>query len=337
MGKFIAQRFLWMLLVLLIVAATTFVLMHAVPGGPFSREKPLPPQTLAQLNEKYNLDDPLIVQFLDYIGDIVVPVIMTGEQPRSLDHEFLINVPLPFGDNATLRWVNFGPSFRSTSRTVNDIFRENLAVSFQLGMLSVLFASIIGIPLGILAALKRNTFYDFAGMSIAIIGVSIPVIITAPILQYFFGVQLRWLPLTGWGNLNQIILPVFILAFGQAAIVARLTRASVLQVLNEDYIRTARVKGLRERRVIGIHAFKNSVIPIVTIFGPMVAYMVTGTFVVETIFGIPGMGRFFVTSITGRDYPVIMGTILVFATLLVVCNTIVDIVYVWLDPRIRYN
>jgi ABC-type dipeptide/oligopeptide/nickel transport system permease component len=337
MGKFIVQRFMWMLLVLLIVAATTFVLMHAVPGGPFSREKPLPAQTIAQLNEKYNLDDPLIVQFLDYVGDILIPVIMTGEQSRALDHEYLINVPLPVGENARLRWMNFGPSFKSTSRTVNDIFRENFPISFQLGMMSFILATAIGIPLGILSALKRNTIYDFAGMSLAIIGVSVPVIIIAPILQYTFGVRLQWLPLTGWGNLNQMILPVVTLGFGQAAIIARLTRASLLQVLSEDFMRTARVKGLSERRVIGVHALKNSVIPIVTIFGPMVAYLVTGTFVVETIFGIPGMGRFFVTSITGRDYPVIMGTILIFAFLLVVANTVVDIAYVYLDPRIRYD
>jgi oligopeptide transport system permease protein len=299
MGKFIVQRLLWMILVLLVVAATTFILMHAVPGGPFSREKPLPPQTLAQLNEKYNLDDPLIVQFLDYVGDIVLPVIMTGEQSRVLDHEFLINVPLPFGDNAMLRWMNFGPSFKSTSRTVNDIFRENFPISFQLGVMSVTIAVAIGVPLGIVAALKRNTFYDYAGMGVAIIGVSVPVIITAPILQYLFGVELRWLPLTGWGNANQMILPVLTLGFGQAAVIARLTRASLLQVLNEDYIRTGRAKGLRERRVISVHALKNGIIPLVTIIGPMVAYLVTGTFVVESIYGIPGMGRFFVTSING--------------------------------------
>jgi oligopeptide transport system permease protein len=337
MGKFIIQRLLWTVLVLFVVSATTFILMHAVPGGPFSREKPLPAQTLAQLNEKYHLDDPLVVQYLDYVGDILIPVVMTGEQPRSLDHEFLLNVPLPFGDNATLRWMNFGPSFKSTSRTVNDIFRENFPISFQLGTISVIIAAIIGVPLGILGALKRNTFYDYAGMSIAIVGVSVPVIIVAPIVQYLFGVHLRWLPLTGWGDIDQMILPSLTLGFGEAALIARLTRASLLQVLNEDYIRTARAKGLGERRVVAVHAFKNGVIPVVTIFGPLVAFVVTGTFVVENVFGIPGMGRFFVTSISGRDYPVIMGTILLFAAILVLANAIVDIAYVWLDPRIRYD
>jgi ABC-type dipeptide/oligopeptide/nickel transport system permease component len=337
MGKFIVRRLLWMMLVLFVVSATTFVLMHAVPGGPFSREKPLPPQTLVQLNEKYNLDDPLVVQYLDYVGDILIPVVMTGEQPRSLDHEFLINTPLPFGDNATLRWMNFGPSFKSTSRTVNDIFRENFPISFQLGSISVVIAAIIGIPLGILGALKRNTFYDYAAMSIAIVGVSVPVIIVAPVVQYLFGVSLKWLPLTGWGNVEQMILPSLTLGFGEAALIARLTRASLLQVLNEDYIRTARAKGLSERRVISLHAFKNSVIPVVTVFGPLVAFVVTGTFVVENVFSVPGMGRFFITSISGRDYPVIMGTILLFASILVIANVLVDIAYVWLDPRIRYD
>jgi ABC-type dipeptide/oligopeptide/nickel transport system permease component len=335
MGKFIVQRFLWMLLVLFVVALTTFVLMHAVPGGPFSREKPLPPQQLAQLNEKYNLDDPLPIQFLHYVGDILIPVIITGEQPRSLDHEYLINIRL--NDDTSLRWMNFGPSYKSTSRTVNDIFRENFPISFQLGSIAVVIAVAIGIPLGVMAALKRNTAYDYVGMGIAILGVSVPVIIVAPVAQYVFGVNLRWLPLTGWGEVNQMILPALTLAIGEAAILARLTRATLLQVLNEDYIRTARAKGLRENRVVTLHAFKNSMIPIVTVLGPLVAFVVTGTFVVENVFGIPGMGRFFITSISGRDYPVIMGTILLFAAILVIANAVVDIAYVWLDPRIRYS
>jgi ABC-type dipeptide/oligopeptide/nickel transport system permease component len=335
MGKFVLQRFLWMLLVLFVVALMTFTLMHAVPGGPFSREKPLPPQQLAQLNEKYHLDDPLPIQFLDYVGDILIPVIITGEQPRSLDHEFLINIRL--SDDASLRWMNFGPSYKSTSRTVNDIFRENFPISFQLGSISVVIALVIGIPLGVLGALKRNTFYDYLGMGVAIFGVSVPVIIVAPVVQYLFGVHLKWLPLSGWGEVNQMILPALTLGFGEAALIARLTRASLLQVLNEDYIRTARAKGLREKRVVTVHAFKNSMIPIVTILGPLVAFVVTGTFVVENVFGIPGMGRFFITSISGRDYPVIMGTILLFAAILVIANTLVDVAYVWLDPRIRYS
>src|SRR4051812_8784640 len=337
MGKFVLQRLMWATLVLFVVSLTTFLLMHAVPGGPFSRDKPLPAQTLAQLNKKYNLDAPLAEQYTKYIGDILIPVLMTGAQQKSLDHDYLISIPLPLGNNSILRWVNFGPSFKSTSRSVNDIFRDNFPISFQLGIISLIVATVIGVPLGIVSALKRNTLYDYAGMGVAILGVSVPVIITAPLLQYLFGVEWKLLPLTGWGSPAQTILPALTLGFGSAAIIARLTRASLLQVLNEDYIRTARAKGLGERRVVNVHALKNSLIPVVTVFGPLLAYLVTGTFVVETIFGIPGMGRFFVTSITGRDYPVIMGTILVFATLLILANAFVDVVYIWLDPRIRFG
>jgi oligopeptide transport system permease protein len=196
-------------------------------------------------------------------------------------------------------------------------------------------AVIIGVPLGIVSALRRNTFTDYTAMGLAVFGVSVPVIILAPVLQYLLGVNLRWLPVSGWGELKHAVLPAFALGIADCALIARLTRASLLQVLNQDYIRTARAKGLAERRVVLVHALKNSLIPIVTVLGPMAAYLLTGTFVVETIFGIPGMGKFFVTIVSGRDYPVIMGTVLIFAIFLVVTNTIVDVMYVWLDPRIR--
>lgn len=337
MARFIIRRVLWMFLVLFVVTVITFGLMHTVPGGPFSMEKALPESTIEQLNEKYNLDAPITVQYLEYVQDILIPVVMSGAQQKSLDHEYLINVKLPFGDNTMLRWANFGPSYKSVSRPVNDIFRENLPISAQLGFLGVLVAACIGIPLGIMAGLRRNSTYDYVGMGVAVLGVSVPVIIMAPLLQYIFGVWLGWLPVTGWGEPKQMILPTFALGFSQSAVLARLTRASILQVLNEDYIRTARSKGLRERQVVVVHILKNSMIPVVTVIGPMLAYLMAGTFVVETIFAIPGMGKFFVTSITGRDYPVIMGTILVMATFLVLANVIVDIVYAWLDPRIRYT
>ena len=300
-------------------------------------EKRLPPQTIEQLNEKYNLDDPLPLQYLKYIGDIILPRVYIGEQQRSLDHEYLINLPMPFDEAIVLRWMNFGPSYRATNRTVNDIFRENLPISIQLGIFSVLFAVTLGVPLGILAALKRNSWYDYVGMSIAIFGVSVPVIVFAPILQYVLGVQLRLLPLTGWGSIPQMILPVFTIGFGISAGIARLTRASLLQVLGEDYIRTARAKGLSERMIIVRHVLKNSMIPVVTTLGPTLAYTMAGTFVVETIFGISGMGKYFVTSVTGRDYPVIMGTILLMASFLVIANMVVDIAYAAMDPRIRFN
>lgn len=337
MAKFIVRRILWMFLVLVVVSVITFALMHAVPGGPFTLEKSLPAATLKQLNAKYNLDAPLHLQYLKYVSDIAIPVVTTGEQSKYLDHEYLFNISLPFGDKATLRWMNFGPSYKTPSRTVNDIFRDNLPVSMQLGAVGLLVTVTVGIPLGIISALRRNTLVDYAAMGAAVLGVSVPVIILAPVLQYLLGVELKWLPVSGWGELKQVILPAFALGIADSALVARLTRASLLQVLNQDYIRTARAKGLRERRVVVVHALKNSLIPIVTVLGPMVAYLLTGTFVVETIFGIPGMGRFFVTSVSGRDYAVIMGTVLLFAIFLVVANTIVDIIYLWLDPRIRHE
>lgn len=337
MVKFIVRRILWMLLVLFVVSIITFALMHAVPGGPFTLEKRLPEATLRQLSAKYSLDAPLYVQYFQYVSDIVVPIVTTGEQSSYLDHEYLISIPVPIGDNATLRWMNFGPSYKTPSRTVNDIFRDNLPVSMQLGAAGFFVTVTIGIPLGIISALRRNTPVDYVAMGAAVLGVSVPVIILAPILQYLLGVHLKWLPVSGWGELKQLILPAFALGIADSALVARLTRASLLQVLNQDYIRTARAKGLPERRVIIVHALRNSLIPIVTVLGPMLAYLLTGTFIIETIFGVPGMGKFFVTSVSGRDYPVIMGTVLLFAIFLVVANTIVDIVYLWLDPRIRHG
>jgi ABC-type dipeptide/oligopeptide/nickel transport system permease component len=339
MAKFILRRMLWMVLVLWVISMITFLLMRSVPGGPFSQEKPLPEQTIAILNEKYNLDAPHIEQYFDYVGDIVLPRVTYGKLRPSTAEDYLVTITLPesFGDQATLRWINFGPTYKSRSRSVNDIFRENLPVSTQLGLAALAIAIAIGVPLGVISALKRNTIYDYLGMGTAILGVSVPVIITAPVLQYLFGVQWKILPVTGWGEFQNLILTAFSLGFVNAAIIARLTRASLLQVLNEDYIRTARAKGLPESMVITIHALKNSLIPVVTILGPMLAALVTGTFVVETFFGIPGMGRYFVTSITGRDYPVIMGTILLYAFILIFMNLFVDIAYAWLDPRIRYD
>jgi ABC-type dipeptide/oligopeptide/nickel transport system permease component len=324
-----------MFLVLFAVSLITFALMRTIPGGPFTGEKRLPAETLAQLNAKYHLDRPLHIQYLSFVAGVVIPKITSGEQSAYLDHEYLINLSLPLGDQATLRWMNFGPSYNSIGRTVSDIFRENLPISMKLGFLAFTVSLMGGIPLGILSALRRNTLVDYSAMAIAVLGISVPVIISAPVMQYIFGVQLGWLPVSGWGEPAQMILPVFALAAANFALIARLTRASLLQVLSQDYIRTARAKGLREKRIVLIHAMKNSLIPIVTVLGPTLAYLLCGTFVVETIFGIPGMGKFFVTSVTGRDYQVIMGTVLLLAMFLVLANTVVDVMYFWLDPRIR--
>ena len=337
MGQYVARRLLYLLGVLLVVSAITFFIMHQIPGGPFSREKQLSPTALANLNAKYHLDDPLYKQYVDYMIDLLIPTITEGEQTFSVTDDYLINVDLPVGDNAALRWINFGPSYRSQTRSVNDILREQLPVSAQLGAAALLIAILIGLPLGTLAALRKNTMVDYFSMSTAILGVSVPVIILGPLLKYIFAVELGWFPTQGWGSFDQMVMPAFALGFAQSALLARLTRASLLQVLNEDYIRTARAMGLRQRRIVAVHALKNAMIPVATVLGPLFAALITGTFVTERVFGIPGLGSYFVTSIQNRDYSVIMGTTLVFAFFIVVANFVVDLTYAWLDPRIRLS
>jgi ABC-type dipeptide/oligopeptide/nickel transport system permease component len=340
-----------MLLVLFLISLITFAMSHAVPGGPFDREKRLPEEIMANLEAKYHLDEPYWKQYALYLRDVLVPRIVT-EQPTSMLEEALINVKM--GDRYLL-WVNFGPSYASRSRTVNDIIREQLPVSIQLGLISMAVAIAIGLPMGILAALKQNTVWDYLGMGVAIFGVSVPVVAMGPVLVWIFGVALKWLPPTGWGAeppftfffipttlfswefWKYAIMPAIAVGTGYSAIIARLSRASLLQVIHEDYIRTARAKGLSERVVTTRHALRNALIPVVTVLGPMFAAVLTGLFVVEIVFGIPGLGRYFITSITNRDYPVIMGTILLYAIFLVIANVLVDITYAWLDPRIRYE
>jgi len=340
-----------MCLVLFLTSLVTFSMMHAVPGGPFTREKRLPDEIIANLEAIYHLDEPYWKQYLLYLEDIMVPRI-TKERPTSMLEEALINVKV--GDYYLL-WANFGPSYTSRSRTVNDIIRDQLPVSIQLGIVSMAIALVIGLPMGVLAALKQNTAWDFLGMSVAILGVSVPVVAMGPVLVWVFGVALKWLPPTGWGATppytlffiprslfswefwKYAIMPAVAVGTGNSAFIARLTRASLLQVIHEDYIRTARAKGLSERVVTVRHALRNALIPVVTILGPMFAAVLTGLFVVETVFGVPGLGRYFITSITNRDYPVIMGTILLYAIFLVIANVVVDITYAWLDPRIRFQ
>jgi oligopeptide transport system permease protein len=336
MSQYIIRRVLSMILVLFLVSLITFIVMRAMPGGPFSREKAVPPQVLAKLEERYHLSDPPHIQYIKYMTAVSVPLITENELPKTIHNDFLINIHIPVIDR-TFRWMNFGPSYRSASTTVNDIFKTRLPVSMQLGLVALAVAVVIGVPAGIVAALNRNTRWDYLSMGIAIIGVSVPVIVSGPILRYVFGVALKWLPPTGWGDWQHMIMPAAALGFGGSAILARLTRASLLQVLNEDYIRTARSKGLAERVVVGVHALRNALIPVVTVLGPMFAALITGSFVTELIFGIPGLGQFFVTSITNRDYTIIMGTTLLYAFILVFANLLVDLTYALLDPRIQYT
>jgi ABC-type dipeptide/oligopeptide/nickel transport system permease component len=306
MGRYIIRRLLFMIPVLLFISIITFAMLHVVPGGPFSSEKPLPPEVLANLQKFYKLDQPVWKQYVDYMGKIILH-------------------------------FDFGPSYRSRGRAVNDIFRDHLPVSAQLGVVALAISLLMGVPLGILGALKQNTMWDYASMALAVFGISVPAVVLGPLLILIFALALRWFPVAGWGTPAQLVMPALALGLHDSAIIARLTRASMLQVIREDYIRTARAKGLAERVVMVRHALKNAFIPVATILGPLFAATVTGTFIVEQIFAIPGLGKYFITSITNRDYPVVMGTILLYAVFLVLANLAVDITYAFLDPRIRYT
>lgn len=344
MTTYIIRRILGFIPVLFGVMLFTFVLIRAIPGGPFDTEKGLPPAVKANLEAKYHLDWPMWKQFLSYtLGDDVVAIV-TGD---------------PEAWNGTARGVlrgDFGLSLQYKGQEVSDIIATSLPISAQLGLLSVLFAVMIGVPLGIVAALRQNTWVDYTATFSAVFFLSVANIVLAPLLIWIFALRLGWLPVAGWGskppyilgfipNLSEwnmdyvryAILPIFALGTASAAGISRLTRATLLQIIREDYIRTARAKGLHERAVIIVHALKNSLIPVVTILGPIFAALVTGTFIIEQFFGINGLGKHFVQSVTNRDYTLLLAVTLLYSTFLVVANLLVDISYAWLDPRIRYD
>jgi len=305
MVNYVVRRILWALPVLLVISLITFSLGHAIPGGPFDREKPLPKEIIANLEAYYGLDDPLWKQYTDYLWNAL--------------------------------HGNFGPSYSHRSRTVNDIISEHFPVSTQLGVLALILAMVVGIPLGMVAALKQNSYIDYFAMFFALLGVSVPAMTLGPVLVWFFALKLNILPVARWGTWQQAILPAFTLGIGSAALLARLTRASMLQVIREDYIRTARSKGVSEKNVTVHHALKNALIPVVTVIGPLFAALVTGSLIVEQIFAIPGCGKYFITSVTNRDYPVILGIMLLYAFIIIVANLVVDLTYAWIDPRIKYT
>lgn len=323
MFRYIIRRILIAIPVIFLVILATFVLVHAMPGGPFDAvgTKAMPEHIKIILERRYGLDKPLYEQFTRYVLNIFK------------------------GD--------FGPMFRQPSQTVRDIIGQTFPISIQLGLMSIVVAFVLGIPLGIIAALNHNSIIDFGVTFLAIISISIPTVVLAPLLIYVFAVRLDWFPVAFWGahqpfflgflpKLNQefwwhAVLPVFSLGTGAAAGIARLTRAGLLEVLSSDYIRTARAKGLREQTVIVIHALKNSLIPVVTILGPMVANLLTGAFVTETMFAINGIGRRFVLSIGEREYFLQTSLVLLYGLLLISANLMVDIMYAWVDPRIRYD
>lgn len=323
MTKFIIRRVLMAIPVMFAIALATFLLIQALPGGPFDSvgEKAMPPHIRELLERKYGLDQPLHIQFFSYMGNLLR------------------------GD--------LGPLMRSNNQDVNDILAQTFPVSIQLGMLAILLGFVIGVPSGIIAALKHNTFVDSAATMIAVLGVSIPNLVLGPFLILFFGVYLDWLPIAFWGAdppftfyflppltadfWSHAVLPVFAIGTGISAGISRLTRAGLLEVLSEDYIRTARSKGLRERAVIVVHALKNSMIPVVTVMGPLFAGALTGSLIVELIFAINGMGRRFVQAIGSREYFLLTSLTLVYSVMLIFGNIMVDVMYAWLDPRIRYD
>lgn len=323
--------------VMLMVTVVTFGAMKMVPGGPFSSGgRPMSPEIRANFEARYHLDEPVWKQYYRYmVGDFVD----TGNLADIGRHGLL--------------GFDLGPSYKYRGRTINNVLfdggivRAAVSVSAQLGVFAVIIAVGVGIPLGLISALRQNTWVDYAAMFVAMLGVSIPNFVVALLLilamLWLNQHDLPALPLARWGTenfgdwLRHMILPAFTLGTGGSAFIARLTRASMLETIRQDYIRTARSKGLTERSVIFRHALKNSLIPVTTVLGPLMAAWLTGSFIIETIFSIPGIGRFFVTSIADRDYTLIMGTILVYAVLLVFMNILVDISYAFLDPRIRYE
>lgn len=291
-----------------VVYTVAFLLVHATPGGPWDNaEKPLAPQVIENIRIKYHLNAPLWKQYLLYLNDAL--------------HGSL------------------GPSYVNTARDVSEIIADFFPVSLQLGVVAMLFAVGVGIPLGTLAAVYRNTAIDYAAIGVVVTGISIPNYVMATILVTVLAVYLHWLPTGGWGGIwdVRVIIPMVAIGFRPATTLARYLRTSLLEVLGQDYIRTARAKGLATRRVVVRHGLRNALVPIATISGILVADVITGSFFVETITRVPGIGRYFVTATTGRDYPVLLALALLFAVIIITMNILVDLSYAALDPQVRYG
>lgn len=292
---------------LFIVITISFFLMRLAPGGPFDGERKLPPEIEANILAAYNLDKPLYWQFFDYLGGILQ------------------------GD--------FGPSFKYKDFTVSDLIWAGFPVSLELGMWAMLLGVVFGVSIGCYAALKQNTRLDYLMMGGAMVGIAIPNFVMAPILTLVFGVYLSWLPVGGWdsGAVANKVLPVIALALPQIAYIARMTRGSMIEVMGSHFIRTARAKGLSERKVVRRHALKSALLPVVSYLGPATAGIITGSVVIEQIFGIPGIGRYFVQAALNRDYTLVMGTVVFYGALIILFNLVVDLIYGLLDPQIRYD
>jgi oligopeptide transport system permease protein len=290
--------------VLLIVISLTFMLVHSAPGGPFSADKAVPPEVIKALEAQYNLDQPLWQQYVSYLGDVLQ------------------------GD--------FGPSFKYPGRDVTELIAAGLPATSELAFYAMLVALVIGVSAGVAAAMRPNTAQDYIPMSAAMIGICMPSFLLGPLLVLVFGIYLEWLPVSGWGDMpGDKILPAITLGTGYAAYIARLSRGGMLEVLSQDYIRTARAKGLSEPLVIAKHALRGGLIPVVAFLGPAFAGLLGGSFVVETIFQIPGLGRFYVQAAFNRDYTMILGTTVFFSTLIIVFNLLSDMLAIWLNPKLR--
>lgn len=292
---------------LFIIVTLAFFMMRVAPGGPFDREKQLPPEIEANILKVYNLDKPLHEQYFSYIGNILQ------------------------GD--------FGPSFKYLDFTVTDLILAGFPVSLRLGMAAILLAMVIGVTAGTIAALKQNSTFDYLVMGLAMTGIAIPNFVMAPLLALIFGVYLSWLPVAGWGEgaMQYQILPVITLALPQIAYISRLTRGSMVETMNSNFIRTARAKGLAEKIVVVRHALKGGLLPVVSYLGPATAAVITGSVVIESIFDVPGIGRYFVTGALNRDYPVVMGVVIFYAVLIIALNLVVDLIYGFLDPRVKVD
>jgi oligopeptide transport system permease protein len=305
MIRYFARRLLWIIPVLFVVTAITFLLMQSVPGGPWAREKALPQGTIDRLNQKYGLDDPVPLQYVRWVTNL-----MQG---------------------------NLGPSYKFTDRTVNDIVADGIWTTVQLGLMAFFLSVAVGIPLGIFAALGHNRWPDYLSTGVSVIGIAMPSFVLAILLVVFFGVTLHWLPTSGWHGPDTWVLPTIALAGFPIAVIARYTRASMLEVTRKDYIRTAHSKGVGDRAVVSRHMIRNALIPVVTILGPTLAFLVTGSFIIESIFGIPGIGRYYITSIGQHDYGVLMAMTILYAFVVAFLNLVVDVLYAYIDPRIRYS
>ncbi|MDA3955451.1 ABC transporter permease [Oceanispirochaeta sp.] len=305
MRNYFVRRLIYSLLTIIVIATVTFFMMHSIPGGPFTRERPVPPEIMRVLNEKYKLDQPLYMQYLDYMKGLFT--------------------------------FDLGPSFSKAGISVNELIITGFPATAKIGFLACLLIAILGVPFGIISALKQNKPIDYFVMFMATLGVTIPSFVIASLMIYFFAGKLGWIPPYGLSTPASYFGPVIALSGYSLSFVARLTRSSMLEVLRQDYVRTARANGLREWSVIGKHAVKNALIPVVTYLGPTIAALMTGSFVVERIFAIAGIGRYFVESVSNRDYTVIMGITVMYAAFYVLMVLLVDIAYAFIDPRIRFE